>query len=366
MQLSWQRSIYLFKHKELSLLSMPRYFNKLEMRSFTLLLVFVSLGSFLTARRLVLPQPNEQVYLPEVIRNYHFDIKDSFKKRENANLLIMYITGTKEKISHHTNKNWREAHLTHLLSPGGLHLSVIIAVLFYFFKRRKKQKTSFHKKGEILFLCLLLLLDGFLSLKRLAVFRLIVIGKKQFHLPLPIEWILFIVFLWALAVGHFQHSPLGFLYSFSYLGTFIFLRHEPRMRLILGIFLIELIMSLFLSHRLSFLAILFNFFFIFLFELLFILSLIFYMSFWIFKWNFIEPLIQSFKWLVDSSLFISNISLTTSSPFLLMAILLIFYWPQRLKSWVFIICLYLHSNTSLGPTIILSHTLTKGDNISKR
>ena len=175
-----------------------------------------------------------------------------------------------------------------------------------------------------------------------------------------------IVFLTAFFVGHYQESPLGYLYSFSYLGVFITLRFEPKYKLILGIFLIEIVISSFLVYRISFIAIILNFLFILIFEGLFILSFIFYLSFWILNWNFIEPFIYAFKLLINYSLFISYFSLTSPSPFLFFASLMIFYNPHKIKSLPFILCLFLHTNTSLGPTINISPLLTKIEKNSTR
>ena len=72
---------------------------------------------------------------PSFLVNYKAQIKEHFKKPENANILFSFITGNKTGISPHTKKAFKKVNLGFLLTPSGIHFSALfIFVSFLFWK----------------------------------------------------------------------------------------------------------------------------------------------------------------------------------------------------------------------------------------
>lgn len=288
---------------------------------------------------------------PEFLRSYQQDVKNRFKKPENANVLFSFITGNKNGISSYTKKAFKRTNLSFLLSPSGLHLSIVLMILFY---PLKKLNVKFLKRAsKILFLPSLFLLPEYFSLHRSSLLRLFLQFKFITKLPLSLEHVFFLTFLTAFCLGHFHRSPMGFIYSFAYLGVFFSLRDQSKIMLIAGLFSIQLILGLFSGEKVSLLSIAFGLFGSFAFTLLFPLLLLFLITFSFLDWNWGEPLIRGF--IVSIQFVAKNLqgSFTSSSLFLIFAVFILMWMKSsRLKYIYLLVLIFCHTNTAMTPVII--------------
>lgn len=285
--------------------------------------------------------PNKKI--PTFLKDYKEKIKNSFKKPENANVLFSFITGDKSGISPHTKKAFKKVNLSYLLSPSGIHLS---GFFFFFAFIIKKSKIKKLKRILTLFFFLTHLFFPLSdSIKRLSLFKIFKQSKR-----LNCSYLFFLIFIVSFLIGDFSKSPLGFIYSFIFLGTFLSLREHPKGILILGIFSTQLILGIFLGEKVSLLAIPIGLFFSFLFTFIFPILILFLMSFWIVPINWGEGIIQSFIFIIKVFSKLLNGSFTSSSIFLIAAIwILLSVNFSYKKIFCFSILLFLHTNTAMTP-----------------
>ncbi len=326
------------------------FFNKLGMKFF----LFISLlGATLLG--FTIQMGLHEIRLPDLrvpgfLSNYQLKIKNSFKGPENANVLFSFLTGNKNGISPYTRKAFKKTNLSFLLSPSGIHLSAVLLLLGFFLKKIK-QKWIRHI-SQSLFLISFLFLPQFFSLKRLVILRLVLKVNFFAKLKFPFEKVYLLTFIISFIIGHFHASPLSFIYSFMFLGTFFSLRDYPKMILILGLFSSQLIIALFMGEHVSLIAIAVGLIGSALFGLLFPFVLLFFASFWIFQINWIEPLISFFLSFVKTSSVLLQGSFTSSSIFLILATgTLLHASYSRKKMVTFALFVFLHTNTAMTPSI---------------
>ena len=118
--------------------------------------------------------------------------------------------------------------------------------------------------------------------------------KFKFKIKLNIEIMTLLIFIISFAMGHYHASPLSFVMSFAFLGTFICLRDYGKIHLILGLSIIQLIINLFLAQKVSIISIAIGLMAVFIFKYLFMLIIIYLISFYLYPSNWIEPLIKLF------------------------------------------------------------------------
>jgi hypothetical protein len=209
------------------------------------------------------------------------------------------------------------------------------------------------RASKILFLPSLFLLPEYFSLHRSSLLRLFLQFKFITKLPLSLEHVFFLTFLTAFCLGHFHRSPMGFIYSFAYLGVFFSLRDQSKIMLIAGLFSIQLILGLFSGEKVSLLSIAFGLFGSFAFTLLFPLLLLFLITFSFLDWNWGEPLIRGF--IVSIQFVAKNLqgSFTSSSLFLIFAVFILMWMKSsRLKYIYLLVLIFCHTNTAMTPVII--------------
>lgn len=291
--------------------------------------------------------------MPEFIKNYQLKMKSSFVRPENANILFSFFTGNKDGISPYTKNAFKQTNLSYLFSPSGVHLAgILVFILFFVKKIPSKKGTRFFK---FLFNISLFFLPQFYTLHRLAVLRLSYQLNYLAKLKQPVEILFFITFLISFTLGHFHHSPMGFIYSYIYLGTFIAFGMRPKISLILGLFSTQLILGIFFGNQTSFLSIAVGLGGGFLFSLIFPLLIIFFSTYWIFEINWGEPIIRGFVLGTHYFSKIMNGTYFSSSLFLIGAVWLLLcrnkptYWLT-----LFTILFFLHSDGCMSPTIMRS------------
>lgn len=128
------------------------------------------------------------------------------------------ITGNKRNLRHKDRKMFRRLNLYHLLTPSGLHLSIVLSP----FKLLKNYQFT----GVLLLLNIFLyLIPKYFSLKRTALFhllrRLTSFNAKSCFL---------LVCLFEVSFGSFLQSPGSFIYSFIFWGIILFSsNHKERL-----------------------------------------------------------------------------------------------------------------------------------------
>lgn len=287
--------------------------------------------------------------VPLFLKEYKFEIKNSFDRPENANMLFSFITGDKNGISPYTKKAFKKVNLSFLLSPSGIHFSCLLVFIGWII-RKIPWARRFTKIGILISSLLFPVSD---SIKRLSILRLLFQFKYFSKLKLSLEQIFIVTFLIAFILGDYQHSPLGFIYSFIYLGTFFSLRDYSKLILILGLFSTQLILGLFMGEKVSLISIPLGMIGSFIFTLIFPLLLIFLSTFWMIPVNWAEPIIRSFIVLIQATARLLNGSFTSSSLFLIMAVWALMMMKNSLgKCAALFILFFLHTNTAMTPVII--------------
>ena len=287
---------------------------------------------------------------PTFLVAYKAQIKEQFIKPENANILFSFITGNKTGISPYTKKAFKKVNLSFLLTPSGIHFSALFIFITFFIKKIKnriiRSVLKFATLSSVFFF------PNLESLKRLGILRILFQFKFLTKLKVSLEMIFFLTFFISFIFGQYKTSPLGFIYSFSFLGTFFSLRDHSKLMLIYGLFSTQLILALFLGEKVSLLSIPFGLFGSFIFSLLFPLLVLFLLTFWFIPINWAEPLIKLYVTAIKLTAKYLNGSFTSSSVFLIFAIwLLMFQKNSTYKYIALALFLFLHTNTAMNPVI---------------
>lgn len=286
--------------------------------------------------------------IPTFLQSYHQKIRDSFERPENANILFCFLTGSKNGISPYTKAAFKKTNLLFLLSPSGVHLTVILLIITLCLKRIKNKWIR--KFSYIIILASSFFFPSYTSIRRLSILRILFQVKFLSKINIPIEVIFLLTFVISFLLGDFKNSPIGFIYSFAFLGTFFSLRNFSKITLILGLFSTQLILALFIGDKVSLAAIPAGLCIAFLFTFLFPLLLIFLATFWLIPFNWAEPLIRIFVLLIHYTAKFLNGSFTSSSLFLIASIwCLMMLKHSKGKCAALLILIFLHTNTAMTP-----------------
>lgn len=294
--------------------------------------------------------PTTPPSVPLFLINYKNHVKSHFKKPENANILFSFITGDKMGISPQTKKAFKKINLSFLLKPTGIHFSSLFFFFLFFIKKLKnKWMRSFLKVATI---STLFFFPNFESLKRLGILRIIFQYKFLFKAKISLEIIFFITFFLSFIFGQYKASPVGFIFSFAFLGTFFSLRDQSKMILIYGLFSTQLILALFTGDKISLLSIPFGLIGSFLFTFIFPLLILFLLTFWIVPTNWAEPLLGFYIKAVKVTAKSLTGSYSSTSIFLIFAIfILMFHRNSAFKLIIFSLLLFLHTDTAMTPVL---------------
>lgn len=285
---------------------------------------------------------------PLFMSRYKDKIKEHFERPEHANILFSFITGNKNGISPNTKKAFKKVNLSYLLSPTGIHFSSLFFFIVFFIKKLKsKWMRCFFK---LITISSVFLFPNLESLKRLGILRILFQFKFLSKKNISLEVIFFATFLLSFAFGQFITSPIGFIYSFAFLGTFFSLRNHSKLILIFGLFSTQLILALFLGNKVSLLSIPFGLIGSFFFTLLFPLSILFLLTFWIIPINWLEFFLRPYVMTIKLTAKFLNGSFTSSSLFLILAVWLLMFCKNSTQKYIsLIMLLFLHTNTAMTP-----------------
>jgi predicted membrane metal-binding protein len=275
------------------------------------------------------------------------ELKTQFSNPQLAVLAWAMATGEKKGLSPKTSKKFNLLGLGFLFSPSGIHFSILISMVIFLIKKCPFKK--FAKCCQIGFLILVYTLP-YLAIKRIVLIRLIFFLKPWVKLKwnFSIEIILISVFIISYFLGHYQESPIGFIYSFLFIGTFIAFREHSKLSLILGLFSTQLLVACFGSGEISFLAILISLPTIFIFTLIAPLLFFYLFTYQFIHFNWLEPILKTFMGLIQFESRIVIGSFMNVTLFLFWAVWILILKKEKKY---FFIAIMLHGNLVFAPTI---------------
>ena len=191
----------------------------------------------------------------------------------------------------------------------------------------------------------------FLAIKRIIILNFLIVLSSRFKNNISIELLFLITFLLSFFLGHFNQSPLGFILSYVYIGTFITLRNHSRPTLILGLFSSHLIISLFSGQETSPLALIINIPLLTYFSALMPLLYLYFFTYKFLPYNWIEIFAQVFIKIVRPLSKLAHLTKIDSSVFLIIAVWIILL---RKEKKYLALCLLLHCNNANTPAIYYS------------
>lgn len=283
--------------------------------------------------------------IPELIKKRHRALKASFKYAQNANITWAVITGEKKGITPRVQKSFNSLELGFLFSPSGIHLAALMGMIFYFINKINSKKIP--KLIKWIFLLSVYFLP-YLTIKRLVIFRILFYLQRLFKKRISIENIFLITFSISFLLGHFKESPLSFIPSFLYMGTFIALRDFSKFTIVLGLFSSHLIIALFSGSEVSLISLVLNIPLITLFSLLMPLVYLYFASFQWIDFNWLEWIIRSFIVLVGWTAKLVQGTFLSSTVFLILAVWVVLLKKQKRYLILF---LFLHGNVANSPAL---------------
>lgn len=275
--------------------------------------------------------PQTHIQLPQWLQSLHRRFLTHFSHPQNAHFLFAVLTGEKKGLSGSLMKDMNTLNLRFLLSPTGLHLTG-----FLFFSQKGK------KRIPIYLACWLL--PNFYSLKRLALLRFMTLFKKRIS-QINLFYLTFII---SFCCGHFFKSPMGFTYSFLFIGTFFSLNQLSFFQAFLAIAASHLLISFFQGNDFSFVGLVFSLLLVRGFSLLFPLFLVFVLSFYMTPSSWIESFIRFFIVLIHYAAKFTQGTFLTSSLMLLCTLWILLLNKNK---WWLIICLFFHAELVQAPAI---------------
>lgn len=288
--------------------------------------------------------------LPEFITDMHRDFKDQFQYPQNANILWAFMTGEKRGISPKILKSFNKLEIGFFFSPSGIHLSGFLAMIFYLLKKIKNKNKKITRITKWIFLIAAFSLP-YLAIKRIVILRILYLSQMFLKKRISIEILFLLTFLISFGLGHFSESPLGFILSFLYMGTFIALRDQSRSTIILGLFSSHLLIAFFSGSEVSLVSLLLNLPLIAIFAFLLPAFYFYFLTFQWIDFNWIELIVRIFILSVHWTAKLTNGTLVSSTVFLIMAAWIILLKKQKRYLVLFLL---LHGNVAISPAFFYS------------
>ena len=314
---------------------------------------FFAIITLISAFLLAFGNTTEQKRMPRLSSStdIHGELfKKSFTHPQNANIAWAMISGEKKGISPNLLKDFKALDLLFFFSPSGIHLSAILLLFFFLINKLTNKKTSRILKFGFLIGAYFL---PFLAIKRIVILRLLIILKRSFKYKISIEILFFTTFIISFFLGHYQASPMGFIMSFLYIGTFLAFSDQSRVHLFLVLCSSHLLIVFFNGAEFSFLATLLSLPCVAMFSFLLPFIYLNLGSFHFLRINWIEIVIRYFILMIHWSAKLTIGSFMSASFFLLIAIWIILF---KQKKRYLLIALLLHGNALQAPMIIVNQS----------
>lgn len=273
---------------------------------------------------------------------------DSFEVARNGHALRAFLTGEKEALSPKLKSQFEQLELGFLFSPSGLHLSGFLLIWLFLVKRYFPKKVVVWMKFAI---TIAFYFFPSFAIKRIVILRVLYFLKGRLKKKWKIETLFLLTFLISWLCGHYSASPAGFIMSFLFMGTFISLRDQTRLTLILGLFTSHLLISAFNGNDVSLPALLLNIPLLSFFTALMALSGLYLLTFQLIEFNWLEPLIACFLWLIKKCAKLVIGTHINASIFLLLGMWIYFFKKDKK---LLVVCFLLHANLANSPSFFVS------------
>jgi hypothetical protein len=296
--------------------------------------------------------------IPAFVKAQQRAFKDSFTHPQNANIAWAILTGEKFGISPKTKQDFTDLELNFLFSPSGIHLAALLALLFFLIKKYKRNKLIKLAHWGLLLWALFL---PFLAIKRIIFLRLLILSQSIFKRKFPIEILFLITFGISFMLGHFKESPLGYILSFLYMGTFISLSDKPKIILILGLFSTHLLIAFFNGNEVSLFSIILSLPIISLFAFFLPFVFLYFFTFKLISYNWIEGAVRLFILIVHWGAKMIHGTFMGSTLFLFLAIWIILL---KKKKRYLVLVLILHGNVANSPAFFYAGSYSGAQQMS--
>jgi hypothetical protein len=285
--------------------------------------------------------------IPTFVKAQQRAFKESFEHPQNANMAWAIMTGEKFGISPKAMQDFKDLELNFFFSPTGIHLAALLALLFFLIKKCRYKKVVKIIQSALLLWALFL--------------RLLIISQSIFKRKFPIEILFLITFGIALLMGHFKESPLGYILSFLYIGTFISLSDKPKTILILGLFSSHLLIDFFSGNEVSLFSIILGLPIVALFSLFLPFVFLYLFTFKLIPYNWIEVAVRLFILIVHWGAKFTHGSFMSSTLFLILAVWIILL---RKKKRFLVLALLLHGNIANSPAFFSTGSYSEVPRVS--
>ncbi|MFA6236935.1 MAG: ComEC/Rec2 family competence protein [Bacteriovorax sp.] len=286
--------------------------------------------------------------IPAFIKASHRNFKEGFQHPQNANILWAFITGEKYGISPYTQKSFKDLELNFLFSPSGIHVAGFLSMVLFFFKKSKHKKMIRMVRWAVLVAALFL---PYMAIKRIVCFRILFLLQRFLKRRIRIESLFLATFFISFLMGHFKESPLSFILSFLYMGTFIALADRSKFFILMGLFSSHLIICFFSGSEISFVSLFLNLPLLALFSILLPLFYFYFLTFHWIHFNWIEWIVRAFILCVHWSARLVQGTFVSSTFFLIFAVWILLL--KKRKRYL-LIALLLHGNIAISPTSFYS------------
>ena len=155
------------------------------------------------------------------------------KKRVKTKTPLIYsmISGNKTSLNKQTKKKIQELGSLHILTPSGLHFSVVTALILRFVKKKKIKVLIL-----VLSLIVILLNSGMHSIRRIALYSIL---RHKFEQ----KGSFFTTFTIDIILGYYHQSPTSWTLSYLFFGVILF--SKEKIYLPLYLFIAQSLTSIF-------------------------------------------------------------------------------------------------------------------------
>lgn len=172
------------------------------------------------------------------IKEHHQRLRQRYPDPEHADFLLSTTLGEKRWLNPRTKKLHQKFNLTHLFTPSGLHFGALVLLIRPFVSS---------PLWRSLFYLAPLTLAGFHSCKRVG----LILASKSLFKGRELYPLFLLIMALDYAFGSYRHSPLSFLYSFTFLGIFIVSGESSKFSLIFNLFVANIILAFFSGGAIS-------------------------------------------------------------------------------------------------------------------
>lgn len=184
------------------------------------------------------------------ITKYYKTLKKNYSQ-EYASTLSALCTGEKKWLSRQIKKSYKSLALMHLLTPSGIHLGAALFPLRFLSPLLPRFSFSFI---TLLIYIILMQIPSFFALKRVALYT----GLKSTRWFSSSLLLFYFVFFIEIINGHYQQSPLSFLYSYLFWGTILCSQKQSASIIATRLFVSLLLVNSLLATKTSWLSLLVN------------------------------------------------------------------------------------------------------------